>query len=313
MPVLFANNASATLAASISSSTTTISVPSGQGGLFPAVPAGSHFFATLTDPNNNIEVVKVTARAGDAMTVVRGQEGTTAREFASSDRIEMRITAAALRAFSQPDAVETFSAQKTFTQPILGDLEGDVTGDVIGDVTGNVTGDVVGNASTATTLETARTINGTSFNGSENITTDTWGAARNITIGATTKSVNGSTNLNWTGVEIGVMPVGATYIQFPGYAAPSALFGGTWVAIFDNEGVFFRTPGGNASAFGSGIQADELKSHTHRIPVASPRGGGSGSPGVAENQYDVNRVTDPTGGVETRPRNRTIRVWARTA
>jgi hypothetical protein len=128
MPVLFSNNASATLAASINSSTTTISVPSGQGGLFPAVPSGSHFFATLTDPNNNFEIVKVTARAGDAMTVVRGQEGTTAREFASSDRIEMRITAAALRAFSQPDAEETFSAQKTFTQPILGDLEGDVTG-----------------------------------------------------------------------------------------------------------------------------------------------------------------------------------------
>jgi hypothetical protein len=144
MPVLFSNNASATLAASINSSTTTISVPSGQGGLFPAVPAGSHFFATLTDPNNNLEIVKVTARVGDAMTIVRGQEGTTAREFASSDRIELRITAAALRAFSQPDAVETFSAQKTFTQPILGDLEGDVTGVV-----------AAAEGSTATTQEIA--------------------------------------------------------------------------------------------------------------------------------------------------------------
>jgi hypothetical protein len=39
----------------------------------------------------------------------------------------------------------------------------------VGNVTGNVTGDVVGNASTATALETARTIAGQSFNGTANI------------------------------------------------------------------------------------------------------------------------------------------------
>jgi len=48
-------------------------------------------------------------------------------------------------------------------------FEGNLTGDVTGDLTGNVTGDVTGNADTATTLETARTIGGVSFNGSANI------------------------------------------------------------------------------------------------------------------------------------------------
>ena len=42
-----------------------------------------------------------------------------------------------------------------------------------GNITGNVTGDVTGNADTATTLATARTINGTSFDGSANISFDT--------------------------------------------------------------------------------------------------------------------------------------------
>lgn len=45
-----------------------------------------------------------------------------------------------------------------------------VVGTLEGAVTGNVTGDVTGNADTATALETARTINGTSFDGTASIT-----------------------------------------------------------------------------------------------------------------------------------------------
>lgn len=55
----------------------------------------------------------------------------------------------------------------------------------------------------AATLTTARTINGTSFNGSGNITTANWGTARTVTIGSTGKSVNGSANVTWTLAEIG--------------------------------------------------------------------------------------------------------------
>lgn len=67
-------------------------------------------------------------------------------------------------------------------------------------------GSLSGNASTATTLQTARTINGTSFNGSGNITTANWGTARTITVGSTSKSVNGSANIGWTLTEIGAVP-----------------------------------------------------------------------------------------------------------
>ena len=72
----------------------------------------------------------------------------------------------------------------------------------LGDHTHPLPTTVTGNAGTATTLETPRTINGTSFNGSEDITTNSWGAARNITIGNATHSVDGSENLNWTVANI---------------------------------------------------------------------------------------------------------------
>lgn len=60
-----------------------------------------------------------------------------------------------------------------------------------------------GNANAAVKLATARTINGTSFDGSANITTTNWGTARNIQIGNTAKSVNGSGNVSWSLSEIG--------------------------------------------------------------------------------------------------------------
>lgn len=70
---------------------------------------------------------------------------------------------------------------------------------------GTITANLAGNASTATTLSTARTINGTSFNGSANITTSVWGTARNITIGNAKKSVNGSADVSFSLSEIGVL------------------------------------------------------------------------------------------------------------
>ena len=74
-----------------------------------------------------------------------------------------------------------------------------------------VAGSLAGNASTATKLETARTINGTSFDGSANITTVRWGTSRTLTIGSTGKSVNGSSNVSWTLAEIGAAPASHTH------------------------------------------------------------------------------------------------------
>lgn len=84
---------------------------------------------------------------------------------------------------------------------------------------GNITapvfaGNLQGNATTATTLQNARTINGTSFNGSANITTANWGTARTLTIGSTGKSVNGSGNVSWSLAEIGAAAASHTHSNY---------------------------------------------------------------------------------------------------
>ncbi len=100
--LLLANNASALLAASITPTDTTIQVAPGFGALFPS-PAGNQFFhMTLVDPNGDIEVVRVNSRTGDNMTVVRGQEGTTAQSWTlTTTRCELRLTAGQLNLFLQ--------------------------------------------------------------------------------------------------------------------------------------------------------------------------------------------------------------------
>lgn len=58
-------------------------------------------------------------------------------------------------------------------------------------------------AASADRLTTARSINGTNFDGTANIVTSYWGTARNFTIGNTTRSVNGSGNVSWSFADIG--------------------------------------------------------------------------------------------------------------
>jgi hypothetical protein len=94
MGIKLSNNAFGTLAASINSSATSITLTTGQGARFPTLAGGDYFYATLVDTSNNLEIVKCTARSTDVLTVVRAQESTTARAYNTGDRIEIRITAA---------------------------------------------------------------------------------------------------------------------------------------------------------------------------------------------------------------------------
>ena len=96
MSVKFSNNGHSTLAASLASNATSITVASGHGARFPSLSSGEYFYATLIDASNNLEIVKCTARSSDVLTVTRAQEGTTARAFAIGDRIELRVTAQGL-------------------------------------------------------------------------------------------------------------------------------------------------------------------------------------------------------------------------
>lgn len=103
MTYLFANDAKTTLASSISSSATSLTVAAGAGALFPTPTGGNIFALTLKDAStgNTTEIMHCTARAGDVLTVVRGQEGTTALNWAAGDFVGNLLTAAVAAAFFQ--------------------------------------------------------------------------------------------------------------------------------------------------------------------------------------------------------------------
>lgn len=96
MAVLFSNNATTTVSAGVTTSATSITVA--DGSVFPSLAGSDYFYVTL-EADNDIdlkEIVKCTARSGNTLTVVRGEDGTSARTFSSGDRCELRLCAAAL-------------------------------------------------------------------------------------------------------------------------------------------------------------------------------------------------------------------------
>ena len=96
MGVKLKNNAFSVIPLALTSTATTLTVNSGQGSRFPVLGSGDYFYATISDTSGNFEIVKVTARTDDVMTMTRAQEGTLAIPFAANSRIELRITAASV-------------------------------------------------------------------------------------------------------------------------------------------------------------------------------------------------------------------------
>lgn len=92
MAYIAKNNASSTLAGAIAAIDTSLTVQVGKGDNFPVIVAPDYTFVTLEDTTGNIEVVKVTARAAasDTMTIVRAQENTTAKIYASGSIVSLR-------------------------------------------------------------------------------------------------------------------------------------------------------------------------------------------------------------------------------
>jgi len=96
MGLLLANNASATVTGTIIAAHTTIYLDDASS--MPNPGAGEWFNLTLTQPGTETswEVVKCTSRAGNTLTVVRGQDGTTAAGWASGTVASVRANAGTL-------------------------------------------------------------------------------------------------------------------------------------------------------------------------------------------------------------------------
>ena len=84
---LFANNAQSTLAGAITSAATTAALAPGTGTRFPNPGVGEYFAMTFTDSATGLlnEIVYVTGRATDTITIQRAQEGTTAQNWSAGD------------------------------------------------------------------------------------------------------------------------------------------------------------------------------------------------------------------------------------
>lgn len=91
---LFANNATSTLAAAIDDSQTEIELATGEGDRFPELISAQIFVLTVVNlTTGDREIMNVTARDGDTLTVERGCEDTSAAEFPLGALVQLRVTA----------------------------------------------------------------------------------------------------------------------------------------------------------------------------------------------------------------------------
>jgi len=120
MSMKFTNNATSVLASAITSSATSLTVTSNTGGLFPVLTGSDYFYCTLTNTYNTVEIVKVTARAADSFTIVRGQDNTAATTWDAGDKVELRLVAASLNDLPRLDETNTFTAMQTLALGSVG-------------------------------------------------------------------------------------------------------------------------------------------------------------------------------------------------
>jgi hypothetical protein len=78
-------------------------VHAGDGALMPPVPFNATVWLAGAQPlTSNAEIVRVTAIATDTLTIVRSQEGSSARSIAIGDQIAAGITAKTMTDAERP-------------------------------------------------------------------------------------------------------------------------------------------------------------------------------------------------------------------
>lgn len=87
---IYSNNSSSLLVADLPLASTQFTVEN--GALFPAVPLGKYYLATIAT-ESQVEIVKVTGITGSVLSCIRGQEGTSAQSFPLGAIVEVRVTA----------------------------------------------------------------------------------------------------------------------------------------------------------------------------------------------------------------------------
>jgi hypothetical protein len=100
---LFSDRAGSTLAGSINNTQTTMNLTAGGGALFPNPSSPNFFAATFIDAATGLleEIVWCTARSTDTLTIIRGQEGSTAQSWNAGDLFQKLVTSGDMESFLQ--------------------------------------------------------------------------------------------------------------------------------------------------------------------------------------------------------------------
>lgn len=127
---LFANNAASSLAAPISNTAVTCTLAAGDGAKFPNPSGGQQFALTFNDAATGLltEIVYVIARSGDTLTIVRGQESTTAQNWLAGDLADNLNTAGTMAAMQQ--ASQLFPSRTITTSGVFAMSGADANGGI---------------------------------------------------------------------------------------------------------------------------------------------------------------------------------------
>ena len=126
MAQLFSNNVDTALAAALSDSATSATLADGSGLRSPT--GGDYELLTLAAAGN-YEIVRITARTGNSITITRAQEGTTARSWLSGTRAFAGVTAGTLSGLGGGLVNNT---ESTNALALLGTVTDNATGIAIG-------------------------------------------------------------------------------------------------------------------------------------------------------------------------------------
>jgi hypothetical protein len=97
---------------------TSLTLNAGQGAQFPVVPFNATVWPIRSVPTYpNAEIVRVTARAGDTLTLVRQQEATQARAIIAGDQIAATLTKKMIDELVAPAAFYDFPETQAATNP----------------------------------------------------------------------------------------------------------------------------------------------------------------------------------------------------
>ena len=110
MSYITTNNAFSTLAGGIVALDTSLTVAVGNGDRFPVIVAPDFTYITLENAAGNIEIVKVIGRAAasDTFSIIRAQDNTTAKAWATGDVVELRVIALLLNsAIAHPNVANS--------------------------------------------------------------------------------------------------------------------------------------------------------------------------------------------------------------